>query len=50
MEDFKIITQTTAKEYARVTLIGLYKKAGFIISSIVGLYLLTTVILDYLQL
>ena len=49
MEDFSITTQTTAKEYAKVILLGLYKKLGFIISSSVGLYLLTTVILDYLK-
>ena len=49
MEDFSITTQTTAKEYAKVMLIGLYKKLGFIISFIVGLYLLTTVVLDYLK-
>ncbi|CAN5736977.1 hypothetical protein BH11BAC3_BH11BAC3_13310 [soil metagenome] len=47
MEDFTITTRTTTKEYAKVMLIGLYKKTGFIIATIVGLYLLTTVILNY---
>ena len=49
MEDFSIMTQTTTKEYAKIMLIGLYKKPVFIISAIVGLYLLTTVTLDYLN-
>ena len=39
----------TTKEYAKVMLMGLYKKPGFIIATIIGLYLLTTVILDYLK-
>jgi len=47
MNEFSINTRMTKKEYAKVVLIGLYKKVGFIISTIVGLYLLITVILDY---
>ena len=49
MENFSITTRTTAKEYAKVMLIGLYKKPGFIIGTIAGLYLLTTVILDHFK-
>jgi hypothetical protein len=49
MENFTITTRTTSKEYAKIMLIGLYKKPGFIIATIVGLYLLTTVILDNLK-
>lgn len=49
MEEFTITTRTTAKEYAKVMLIGFYKKPVFIILTIAGLYLLTTVMLVHLK-
>jgi hypothetical protein len=49
MEDFSITTQTTTKEYATVMLIGLYKKPVFILTTVYGLYLLVTVILDHFK-
>jgi hypothetical protein len=49
MEDFSITTRTTAKEYAKIMVIGLYKKPLFIITTVVGLYLLATIILDYFK-
>ena len=49
MENFTITTQMTAKEYAKATLIGAYKRPAFVFVSFFGLYLLTTVILDHLK-
>jgi len=49
MQDFTITTKMTTKEYASVMLFGLYKKPGFIIVTIVGLFLLVTSILNYLK-
>lgn len=49
MENFTISTQMTAKEYAKAMLIGAYKKPTFIFINFMGLYLLTTVILDHLE-
>ena len=49
MEDFSISTRTTTKEYAKIMLIGLYKKPVFIFTTIYGLYLLVTLILDYFK-
>ncbi len=49
MEDFSITTRTTPKEYAKIMLIGLYKKPVFILMTVFGLYLLTTVILDHFE-
>jgi hypothetical protein len=39
----------TTKEYASVMFFGLYKKPGLIFVTIVGLFLLTTSILNYLK-
>ena len=49
MEDFTIKTRLTTKEYIRVLFLGLYKKPAFILATLLGLYLVTTVILDYLR-
>lgn len=49
MEDFSITTRTTTKEYATVMLIGLYKKPVFILTTIYGLYLLATIILNHFK-
>ena len=49
MQDFTITTRMTTKEYASVMFFGLYKKPGFIIASIVGLFLFVTPILNYLK-
>ncbi len=49
MEDFTIKTRLTTKEYIRVMYVGLYKKPVFIFATLLGLYLLTTVLLDYLK-
>ena len=49
MEDFSITTRLTAKEYSKVMMIGFYKKPGFILANILGLYLLGTAILDHFQ-
>jgi hypothetical protein len=48
MENFTIKTRLTTKEYAKVMFVGLYKKPAFILSTLLGLYFLSTVILDYL--
>jgi hypothetical protein len=49
MEDFTIKTRLTTKEYAKIMFVGLYKKPAFILSAVLGLYLIATVILDYLR-
>ncbi|MFN3489267.1 MAG: YcxB family protein [Emticicia sp.] len=49
MEDFTIKTRLTTKEYTRVMYVGLYKKPVFIFATLLGLYLLTPVLLDYLK-
>jgi len=49
MNNFSIITRLTTREYARIMFIGLYKKPGFILATVLGLYFATTVILDYLN-
>jgi len=46
--NFSITSKMTPREYAKVMFIGLYKKPAFILCAVVGLYLLTTVFLDYL--
>lgn len=48
MEDFTVTTRLTAKEYAKIMLVGLYKKPVFILGILLGLYLLTMILLDYL--
>lgn len=50
MENFTIKTCLSAKEYAKVLFVGLYKKPAFILATILGLYFATMVILDYLNL
>lgn len=47
--NFSITTQLTAKEYAKIMFVGLYKKPGFIFATLLGLYLGITIILDYLN-
>ncbi len=47
MNDFTITTRLTTKEYAKIMFVGLYKKPGFILATLLGLYLATTIILDY---
>ena len=49
MEDFTIKTRLTTKEYTRVMFLGLYKKPAFILTTLLGLYLVATVMLDYLM-
>ena len=49
MEDFTIETHLTTREYVRVMFIGLYKKPGFILASVVGLFLVTTSVLNYME-
>jgi hypothetical protein len=47
--NFSITSKMTPREYAKVMFIGLYKKPAFILCAVVGLYLLITVFLDYLE-
>jgi len=47
--DFSITSKLNKQDYTKLMFIGLYKKPVFIICTIVGLYLLTTVVLDYLH-
>jgi hypothetical protein len=47
MNDFSITTQLTTKEYAKIMFVGFYKKPGFILATILGLYFAVTIILDY---
>jgi hypothetical protein len=49
MEDFTIKTRLTTKEYARVLYAGLYKKPAFILATLLGLYLVTTIFVDYFK-
>jgi hypothetical protein len=49
MNDFSITTRLTTHEYTKVMFVGLYKKHGFILATLLGLYYATTVILDYLN-
>jgi hypothetical protein len=45
--NFSITSMLNKQDYTKVMFIGLYKKPVFILSTIVGLYLLTTVFLDH---
>jgi len=47
MEDFTIKTRLTRNAYVKVTYVGLYKKPAFILSTLLGAFLLTTLVLDY---
>jgi len=49
MEDFSISNRLTAKDYSKVMITGLYRQPAFILATILGLYLLVTVILDYFK-
>jgi hypothetical protein len=49
MEDFTIKTRLTIEEYTKVMFIGLYKKPTYILATLLGLYLTTTVVLNYLN-
>lgn len=49
MNTFSITTRLTTKEYARIMFVGLYRKPGFILATVLGLYFAITVILDYLN-
>ncbi len=40
----------TKSEYTKVMFVGLYKKPAFILATFLGLYMITTVIFDYLKL
>jgi hypothetical protein len=46
MENFSITTQLTTKEFAKVMIIGLYKKPGMIFATILGSYYIITILLD----
>jgi hypothetical protein len=50
MEDFTIITRLTKQEYIKVMFLGLYKKPAFILATLLGLYLVSTILLDYFKL
>lgn len=45
--NFSIVSRLNKQEYIKVMFIGLYKKPGFIISTIAGLYFLITALLNY---
>lgn len=47
--NFSITSNLNIRDYTKVMFIGLYKKPVFILCTIVGLYMLTTVTLDYLK-
>lgn len=49
MNNFSITTRLTTKEYTKIMFVGLYKKPGFILATILGLYYATTIILNYLK-
>ena len=49
MMNFSITSNLSKRDYTKVMFIGLYKRPVFIICTFVGLYLLTTVFLDYLN-
>jgi hypothetical protein len=49
MDDFSVKTRLTAKEYAKVMIIGLYKKPTFILTALFGLFPLIIVILDHFK-
>jgi hypothetical protein len=40
MDDFTITSRMTTKEYAKVMIIGLYKKPVFILAAFLGIYLI----------
>jgi hypothetical protein len=49
MENFTITTRLKTKEYAKVILIALYRKPGFIIAAIFGFYFMTAGLLHYYE-
>ena len=49
MDNFTIRTKITPKEYVKAMYIGMYKRPLIIIITLIGLYNLTTVVLDHLH-
>ena len=47
MDDFTITTRLTKSDYVKAVYNGLYRKPQFIVATILGLYLIGTVVLDY---
>lgn len=47
MDDFTIRTKIIPKEYIQTMYIGMYKKPFVIIITLIGLFLITTVVLDH---
>lgn len=47
MENFSLTTRLTTKEYKKIMFIGLYKKPGFILATLLGLYFVASIVLDY---
>jgi hypothetical protein len=45
--NFSITSKLNKQDYTTIMFIGLYKKPAFILCTIVGLYLIATVLLDY---
>ena len=45
--NFSITSKLNKHDYTKTMFIGLYKKPAFILCTIVGIYLITTVLLDY---
>lgn len=50
METFSIKYRLPAKEYVKTMLAGLYRKPGFILATLFGLYYIATSVLDYFHL
>jgi YcxB-like protein len=49
MDNFTITTRLTKNDYAKFMYSELYKKPQFILTTLVGLYLIVTVVLNYLN-
>ena len=49
MDDFSITSRLTRKEYTKIMFAGIYKKPAFIIATLLGLYFIVTVIVDYFK-
>ena len=49
MENFSITSRLTKKEYAKTLFIGIYKKPAFILATVLGIYYMLTLILDYFK-
>jgi len=48
--NFSITSKLNKQDYTKIMFIGIYKKPVFILCTIVGLYLIATVLLDYAHL